>query len=205
MPTGYTYGIIEGKIKTFPEFAKLCMRAFGATVHMRGSDIEAKYEPQLPAEKYYDSEIEKYNQILLKANSSSDEELINERIQELKTNKEYHLTAIEKAKSASLKLIPFLEQINNWNPPTPEHEEVKNFMLEQIKETLKRDGDYSYHENAILELNNTGKIIDATQIRKENIELAQKNISYFIKSKYEDIERCKKANQWVEDFLNSLT
>ena len=47
MPTGYTAGILEGKIKTFPEFAKICMRAFGAAIHMRDNGL-----CQIPTNKF---------------------------------------------------------------------------------------------------------------------------------------------------------
>lgn len=40
MPTGYTAGILDNKITTFSEFALLCSRAFGATIHMREDDLD---------------------------------------------------------------------------------------------------------------------------------------------------------------------
>lgn len=46
MPTGYTAGILDGEINTFEEFAKTCMRAFGATIHMRDEPLSKTYEPE---------------------------------------------------------------------------------------------------------------------------------------------------------------
>ena len=45
MPTGYTAGIIDGKTETFQEFAKQCMRNFGACIHMRDENMGKEYEP----------------------------------------------------------------------------------------------------------------------------------------------------------------
>ena len=50
MPTGYTAGIIDGKTETFQEFAKQCMRAFGATIHMRDENMDKEYEPRTPSD-----------------------------------------------------------------------------------------------------------------------------------------------------------
>ena len=44
MPTGYTAEILNGEIKTFPEFAKKCARAFGAMIHMRDDSLDATYK-----------------------------------------------------------------------------------------------------------------------------------------------------------------
>lgn len=46
MPTGYTAGIIDGKIKDFKEFAKLCSRAF--IVHLRDEPINSEYKKREP-------------------------------------------------------------------------------------------------------------------------------------------------------------
>jgi hypothetical protein len=52
MPTGYTAGILDGKINTFPEFATECMKAFGACIHMRDDDISTTYRPR-KVDDYY--------------------------------------------------------------------------------------------------------------------------------------------------------
>ncbi len=63
MPTGYTAGILDGKITTFQQFAKQCMRAFGATIHMRDDDMDAEITPRTPSD-YYSKEIEKAKNII---------------------------------------------------------------------------------------------------------------------------------------------
>ena len=55
MPTGYTNGILNGEIKTFDEFAKQCIRAFGAAIHMRDDDFNKEYEKRKPDNYYINS------------------------------------------------------------------------------------------------------------------------------------------------------
>ena len=90
MPTGYTAGILDGKITTFPQFAKQCMRAFGATIHMRDDDMDAEITPRTPSD-YYSKEIEKAKQLLKDAETFSDEVIVKNRKEELEKSKEYHL------------------------------------------------------------------------------------------------------------------
>jgi len=57
MPTGYTAGIINGETETFQDFAKDCMRAFGATMHMRDDDMDKDYVPRTPSD-YHTKQIQ---------------------------------------------------------------------------------------------------------------------------------------------------
>ena len=46
MPTGYTAGIADGTITNFEQYALRCIRAFGATMHLRDESLEHEYEPK---------------------------------------------------------------------------------------------------------------------------------------------------------------
>lgn len=78
MPTGYTEGIMNGKITTFPQFAKLCMRAFGATIHLRDESLDSEYEPRVPSD-YHSKEIERAKKNIIDAKKLSDEEIIDSK------------------------------------------------------------------------------------------------------------------------------
>ena len=55
MPTGYTGYIVDGDITEFKDFAKLCMRACGATIHMRDEPTDKEYEPRTPSDYHLTS------------------------------------------------------------------------------------------------------------------------------------------------------
>ena len=94
MPTGYTAGILDEKITNFPQFAKLCMRAFGATIHMRDEDMNIEYKKRVPSD-FYQKEIEKAKQVIRDASMFSDEQIMQAKIEELEQNRTYHLNKIE--------------------------------------------------------------------------------------------------------------
>lgn len=89
MPTGYTAGILDGTINDFPQFAKLWMRAFGATVMMRDEPLDKEWEPRTPSD-YHLKAIEKANAELDKAKSYSDEDILAMVRADLLKSKEYH-------------------------------------------------------------------------------------------------------------------
>jgi len=203
MPTGYTAGILDGKITTFPQFATQCMRAFGATIHMRDDDMDAEITPRTPSD-YYSKEIEKAKQLLKDVETLSDVEIVQNRKEELEKNKDYHLKAIEKAKVDTKNMNDILKDVRKWQPPTSEHIEIKDFMIDQIEKTIDFDCKTKYHDDALVEIDLELLTLNASKIRENLIAKAKKDFEYNTKNYNEDVERCNKSNQWVSDFTASL-
>ena len=203
MPTGYTAGILDGKIKTFPEFAKTCMRAFGATIHMRDDDSDAEYTPRTPSD-YHTKEIEKTDKILKDAESMTDKEILAERKKELEESKKYHVKEIAKTKIDRQNLNSILEKAREYQPPTSEHTGIKDFMIQQITETIKYDGETNYHDEALEKIESELSCMDANRTRKDKIAKAKKDLKYHADELTKDIERCEQSNKWVNEFIKSL-
>lgn len=203
MPTGYTIGIINGETKTFQEFAKQCMRAFGATIHMINESMDKEYEPRTPSD-YHIKAIEEAKERLKQAETLTDAELIEMRIKKLEESKKYHLESIAKTKTVRAKLEEFLAQAIEFKAPTPEHEGLRKFMIEQLQSTIDFDGKTDYHDKALVEIQMELKNIDAKQIRFLMIAYAHTDITYHLKNHEEELKRCADANAWVETLLDSL-
>src|SRR5688572_13460567 len=95
MPTGYTAGILSGETKSFKQFAIDCMRAFGATIHMRDEPMDKPYEPRTPSE-YYSKRIGELKKQISDLTSTRDFDLIGIERGELEVDKAYHEAEIEK-------------------------------------------------------------------------------------------------------------
>ena len=203
MPTGYTFGIIDGKITTFPQFAKQCMRAFGATIHMRDEDANVEYTPRVPSD-YHDKEIEKYNQELENAKSLSDDEIVSLGKSKLEKDRDYYLNKIAETKAARIRLDNMLNETKKYIPPTSEHTGIKDFMIQQIQTTIDHDGDTNYYDNRLKEITESLSKLNADDLRHEMIADAHKNLAYHTKERGEELKRCNDSNKWVEDFINSL-
>lgn len=201
MPTGYTNGILEGKIKTFPDFAKTCMRAFGATIHLREEPFDKKYEPRVPSD-YHSKELAKAKKDLEIAKSLSDKQIISIEKKRLEKRKKEIHAQIKKIKKQRIKLDKMLGDVINWTPPTSEHTEFRRFMMQQLESTIEYDGDTEYYEEHLQKLYN--RSLDAKEIRQEMIDSATEAIEYHTEKHKEELERCKESNKWVEDLMKSL-
>jgi len=120
MPTGYTAGIIDGSIKDFKEYAILCTRAFGATIHMRDESLSTKVEARKPSTYHLDV-ITGLEKEMEKNEKMSDEDLIAELKKNIEEDIERYESYIEKAKQTREKLLAFKSEAEKWNPPTDEH------------------------------------------------------------------------------------
>ncbi len=202
MPTGYTAGILDGKITTFPQFAKQCMRNFGAVMHMRDDDFYAEYTPRIPGD-YHSKAIETYKIELQKAQLMTDEEIINTEKQRLSKDRIYHSSKISEIKEQREKLIFFLNKAREFTPPTPEHEGIKRFMIDQLESTIDMDGNDKYHIKSLNQINTIK--INASKIREDIIESAKASLIYHTEQNNSEIIRCNDSNKWVTDFITHLS
>ena len=203
MPTGYTAGIIDGTTEKFQDFAKLCIRAFGATVHMRDEPFDKCYEPRTPSD-YHLKALNDAKEKLKKAESFTDKELIKMRKKELEKSRDYHIKRIAETKVISNKLESFLKEAKGFVVPTSEHEAFKKFMVEQLESTIKHDGDSTYHEKLLPEIEEELKNINASVVRFSLIEDANRDIAYHLKEYKAELNRCAESNAWVESLFSSL-
>lgn len=203
MPTGYTAGILDGKIKDFKQFAKLCMRNFGATIHMRDDEMSAEYVPREPSD-YHLKAIKEANKLLADSQSLSDDEIINLRKSELLRDQGYHKEAIVKAEKNADNLKTFLDEARKYNPPTEDHSGIKVFMIDQIIQTINFDCGTSYHAEKILAIENELENLSAKSVRLSMKEKAVKDLRYHEDEYDKDLRRCQESNEWVRRFLSSL-
>lgn len=203
MPTGYTAGILDGKIKTFPEFAKICMRAFGATIHMRDDDLDKPYVPRTPSD-YHAKNIKAARKEIKKISKMTDEELIRSEEKKLKKEKKYHEERIEERRNNFIVLGGMLTSVKQWEPPTQDHYGLKDFMKEQITKTIDFDCDTEYNEKELSEIKEKLKNLNASIIRAARKKEAEDDLSYHLKEYQKEIERCAGSNKWVEELIKSL-
>jgi hypothetical protein len=204
MPTGYTAGIIDGKITTFEQFATQCSRAFGATIHMRDNPLDSPYEPRTPSE-YYVNSLQSQREKLEETKTMTDEAIVQDFETLLKDRLEYHERELEKTKVNLGRLNSIMESAKSWVPPTEDHEGVRDYMIDQLEITIKADGDPSYHVNKIVQAKKElEEGIDPKVYREEKIKEIEDRISYYGGEVQKELERCKQSNDWMDKFLESI-
>ena len=204
MPTGYTAGILDGKVNTFEEFATVCTRAFGATIHMRDNPMDSPYEPRTPSD-YHTNSIQSKRERLEEIESMSDEKIVEDFNTQLGEDLKYHQTKMEEDKRNLEKLNSMLESAKSWVPPTEDHQPFRNFMIEQIESTIKVDGDPSYHVNKMVGIKKQMEEgINPKEYREETIQEIKSQISYHETEYQKELVRCNDSNDWMDKFFESI-
>jgi hypothetical protein len=202
MPTGYTSKIADGI--DFKTFALDCARAFGACIMLRdepggGDKIPQKFEPDpyylkiLNDKKY---ELENFD------SKYTDEYCI--RMIEMEHRERFESNNIHNKKSAELekKYRDMLASVNNWNPPTADHVGLKNFMIQQITDSIKWDCHYyAEDEKAVFK---KPKKKDIKQWRQGKLNSIQRDVRYYEDRYNKECERLRKNNEWIADLRKSL-
>ena len=101
-----------------------------------------------------------------------------------------------------LKYLKVREEVEKWIPPTPEHENLKKFCLEQIDMSLNT----ALYEWCEKDINKELDTSDDTI--KKCIDILRDNADKQVKRRYEkwqeELKRVEEKNLWMKQFLNSL-
>lgn len=141
MPTTYTSFVADNENFTFPEFAMLCARDFGALASMRDEPLEApvpeRFEPDDFYRKEYEAAKAEYDAFI--ANPPTEEELSKEYDEYVAMQKEQHAKVIADKRERRGRYERMLTKVLKWEPPTPDHQALRRFMIQQLQESIEFD------------------------------------------------------------------
>jgi hypothetical protein len=194
MPTGYTASIKDGV--SFKEFASQCARAFGALVELRDEPLSSKLPDEIKVSDYYlrqirdtTAELEALENIPLK---DAEEKAQTEYKAAIAHNKEY----AESKKDLKKKYNAMLKDACAWTPPSKDHQGLKDFMIEQLKESIRVDcSDYAPNEPILL----TGE-----QWLYKKQQSLKKSLNYHIAEYGKEQTRTAERNEWIRQLKESL-
>ena len=141
MSTGYTRKI--GDDQSFKDFALGCARNFGANIMMRDEPMNAEIKHYEPDQYYMNKLTETIAEKSRFMNLSKEEmiKLWNDEFDSEYSN--YCKCCIEKA-ILKTKYEKMLVKVKKFIPPTPDHINYKNFMIEQIQTSIDFDCSTDY-------------------------------------------------------------
>jgi hypothetical protein len=201
MPTGYTAILNKGS-QSFEDFVLQCAKAFGACIHQRDS---AHREP--PSKQNFDDyhleRIEEYLQKLKEVNALTAEEIVDI----IKKDHAERLSSAENDLQRKREMLQrynnMLISVKNWNPPSGDHLELKNFMTSQLVDSIKFDCNLKYELEEISRLRK-GPLLSPEEYRNERIETINDSIKYHTEQYSEEQNRIKSQHDWIEALYNSL-
>lgn len=192
MPTGYTSYIKDGKITSGKEFLKLCTRAFGIAVDLKDESLDVPTPNHFEPHPYYEKAYKDSLMSREKAYSMTREEVKEDIISKYNDNKGRAEKILEEYKDEDEKYLKVREEVEKWTPPTPEHENLKKFCLEQIDMSLNTDLYEWYEKDINKELDTSDDTI------KKYINILRDNADEQLKRAYKKISRRIKESRRKE-------
>lgn len=193
MPTGYTNAVLEGA--TFEEFVWGCARAFGALAPMRedlaNKPVPDKFEPST----YHAIELkeaEERLETIQALDSSAWEKRYNEYLKKLHKEDEGRK---QRDDDTRFKYTQMLHKVRAWEPPTAGHCGLKNFMIEQLEQSIDFDIIGDRFKPAILGFD---------EWKRVELDRALKDINYHKGEFEKERQRVASRNNWISALRESV-
>jgi len=196
MPTGYTAAIKDGI--SFEKFVMNCARAMGACVTMRDDPFNAEIPNKFEPSDYYSEKIKETKDRLERLKVMSNEEILAAAKEEFEKAVSCNNKQIVANNDLREKYQDMLEQVNKWQPPSPDHHDFKKFMIEQITSSIKFDCNNSYY------LDNPPKFMSEKEWLTQQYENLLHDLDYYTKENQKEIERAHSRTTWIEQLRESL-
>lgn len=193
MPTGYTAMLTEQENVSFARFALQCARGFGACLLQRDDDFNDLPNPYQKVADYYSRTLKETKELLEHVRTLEGQALID--YVQAKDEQEYLSSLIsfgsmvnENARYALMK-----REVMAWIPPTHEHKELKNFMLQQLEMSTWKNLTAPVRQNS-----------DPETWKKKEIQRLEQEIAYYENQIQEEEARVAGRNKWIRDLYASL-
>lgn len=185
MPSGYTAEILDGKVTTGKEFAEKCARAF--MFNMRDVAWEAPLRMPERYDSYYGETLGERLAELEAWDNSSEEEKYAKWSEYAETQEKNAAESRRKAEENRRMLMKVRDEVVLIRVPET-HRNFREFMLDQIDETIKFDATYREEYNRVVPYvewveSQRGYILRAIQIATDGLADAE--------------ERYQKGREWV--------
>lgn len=192
MPTGYTARIAEGI--TFEEFATDCMRAFGACAQLREEPLGTPPPDAFEVDNYHLDAIKTAVSELKKVLAMSSADAGKEADNEYNERKDRLVRQLNEMRALRLLYNSMLEKATAWVSPTPEHDDFKKFMIDQITTSIEYDCNESHCTRSLKELvKQTGE-----DLRISRAESIMKSVEYHQAIYQGELDQAKRSNGWVK-------
>jgi hypothetical protein len=194
MPTGYTANI--GKGISFQNFVLNCARAFGALVTMRDDPADAEIPDSFEPSDYHIKEIEKANIILAELEKMTIAEAQSRAEKDFAEELRSYQVRIEEYSALRQKYVDMLQKVNVWNPPTADHNGLKDFMVQQIESSINFDCSTAHLTKP--------KMLTPQEWISKQTENALWSLNYHREEYQKEKERCAGRTAWVRAIKESL-
>ena len=201
MPTGFTAPIYKGEDITFEQFANSCLRNFGIYLRFEGKfpnlsryEIPDKIYPSDYYKKKYEEAKAEYEKHL--ATPKTKEELEAEYIVYVNGVIKGNEDRVKKNEVLKNRYNAMLSKVRSWIPPSEDYKCIKDFMENQLTDSLDFDCSHVYVENIIPK----DEWIQKQANRTDLMESIMYNLEHYNK----EVIAAEKDTQWLKTFSESI-
>lgn len=198
MPTGYTAGVADGTITSFPEFAMRCARAFGALIEMRDSPMDAPIPTEFAPDSYYTKRIREGRERIAALEAMTPEQIAAAASARRRESDETYARMARENREKRARYEAMLAEVDAWTPPTPDHVDMKKFMREQLTGSI----DFDCYDP---ERYRGWEAPTPEEWYAGELEAARRSLDSAVKSDAEERERAEGRTRWVQQLRASLT
>ena len=196
MATGYTQVIEDSATPiSFRSFALRCAGAFGALISIRDNSLDSPLPEKIVPEPYYEKLLTEAKADLADLLARSDDEWRTVRAAEARRVADQNESYRMKHTEAIARYRDMRAAVVAWQPPTPEHDGMKTFMLEQIDSSARWIGDLYQSKLPTADLG---------QYKRQAIADASDRVTSRSKAVEEEFERARNRNEWLQALVRSL-
>jgi hypothetical protein len=198
MPTGYTEKLCD-EDQSFEEFVWRCARAMGGMIHMRDDPLDAPLKrpsSSFDSIEHHQKGIEKAEKEIGRIQQLTDKQVAWELKSENDLLLKEHEKSVASVTAVRERLLRMRSQVADWQPPeNGEFEGFKKFMLQQLDETIKWDGDVPDPPTIKT---------DVEEWRRERIKSSKWSLNYHTEHLAKGQERHKSRVDWMKQLEASV-
>ena len=194
MPTGYTANVADGRVVELRDFALICARAFGATVMQRDEPLTE--EPRHRVESMYHVNAlreaqAKWEYAQTMTIETAARAMFAERAEIREADARYRTEKY----ATRARYEAMIAQVETWEPPTPDHAKMKEFMAQQLADSMQSDcADW---------VRETPEQTPAEWLMARRLK-ALRDIAHHADEQTKEIKRCAETNAWIDALYASL-
>jgi len=196
MPTAYTQTLME-KEQPFQDFALQCARNFGALISMRDESWDAPIPDSFGPGDYNTKALAKAKKELARLVAMT----LPQQKKEGEVLRQMQITKMQewlgKDTRANARIDAMRSKVWEWQPPSPDHVGLKDFMLDQLM-ISRENTDYIHEE--------IRKAEDKTPMGyyADAIDRARRDVEYHTAANAKEIDRRAQQTAWVQKLKQSL-
>jgi hypothetical protein len=196
MPTGYTSDLYDGKQQTFEEFAMQCARAFGALVEMREDPPDAPIPDEFKPSDYRVKALATARADLAGVEAWTLEEAQAASEASYKQALARYAEGLDEAGARRERYEDMLAKVEAWEPPTPDHQGLKDFMAQQLRESIDFDCNTDYYQQP--------EKLSGADFKAQAVEAAKRQVEYHETELAKERERADQRTAWVRALRGSF-